>query len=118
MNSEELLGRLRQFSYRVVKLTEGLPETSEARVIKGQILRSAFSAAVYYRSACKADSNKLFREKLGISFEELEETVYWLEVIGDLSLVGQELLSLLLEEGEELCKILAKSLITSRRVKP
>ena len=117
MNSEELLGRLKQFAYRIVKLTKNLPDSPESRIIRGQILRSAFSAAANYRSACKGYSKKSFNAKLGIAFEELDETVFWLEVIYDLQLVKRELLSLLLEEGRQLCRILAKSLITLQKAK-
>lgn len=117
MDSGELLERLKQFAYRIVSLTKKFPDLPESRIIRGQILRSAFSAASNYRSACKAYSRKSFRAKLGISFEELDETVFWVEIIADLQLIKRELLSLLLEEGQQLCKILAKSLITSQGAK-
>jgi four helix bundle protein len=118
MDSVELLNRLKQFAYRIVKLSKNLPDLPESRVVKNQILRSSFSAAANYRSACKAYSKKAFSSKLGIAFEEIDETVFWLEVIADLEFVKRKSLSLLLEEGEQLCKILAKSLITSRNIKP
>ena len=113
MTSKELLERLKQFAYRVVKLTRSLPNSPEANIIKGQVLRSSFSAAANYRSACKAYSKKLFSSKLGIFLEKMDESVFWLEVISDLELIKKEKLSLLIVEGEELCKILAKSIITS-----
>jgi len=56
----------------------------------------------------------MFSSKLGISFEELDESVFWLETISDLQLIKKDKLSLLMKEGEELCKILAKSLITTK----
>jgi four helix bundle protein len=114
LDSEELLNRLKQFAYRVVNLTKVLPDNPEARIIKGQILRSSFSAAANYRAACKGYSRKSFRSKLGIAFEEIDESVFWLEVVSDLELVKKELLSLLLDEGVQLCKILAKSLMTTK----
>jgi four helix bundle protein len=117
MDSGELLERLKQFAYRIVKMAKSLSDFSEGGIVKKQILRSAFSAAANYRSACKAYSKKAFSAKLGISFEELDETVFWLDIIGDIGLIKKELLTLLRDEGEQLCKILAKSLITARRTK-
>ena len=114
MTSKELSERLKQFAYSIVKLTKSLPNNPEANIIERQILRSAFSAAANYRSACKAYSKKMFSSKLGISFEEMDESVFWLEVISDLGLVEKGKLILLINEGEELCKILAKSIITSK----
>lgn len=117
MNAEELLGKLKQFAYRVVRLTRAFPDLPEARIIKNQLLRSSFSAAANYRSACKAYSKKSFAAKLGISFEEIDESVFWLEVINDLELVKRELLNALQEEGDQLCRILTKSVISSRNSK-
>jgi four helix bundle protein len=114
MNSDELLARLKQYAYRIVKMTKSLPNTEESKIIKGQILRAAFSSAANYRSACKAYSKKSFSAKLGISFEEMDESVFWLEAIVDLQLLTPEKLSALLQEGNELSKILAKSIITSK----
>ena len=114
MDRHELLSRIKQFAYRIVKLTKFLPNTPEATIIKGQLLRSAFSAAANYRSACKAYTKKSFSAKLGIAFEELDESLFWLETIADLQLIKKEKLALLMPEGEELCKILAKSIITSK----
>ena len=114
MTSDDLLKRLKQFAFRIVKLTKFLPETPEAKIIKNQILRAAFSAAANYRSACKAYTKKSFSSKLGISFEELDESVFWLEMISDLNLISKETLELLIKEGNKLCKILAKSVKTSR----
>ncbi|MFI5133428.1 MAG: four helix bundle protein [Chitinophagales bacterium] len=116
MTSEELLNRLKQFAYRVVKVTKILPANTESDIIRRQVLRASFSAAANYRSACKAYSKKAFSSKLGISFEEIDEAVFWLEVIADLDLIKKTKLTLLIKEGEELCKILAKSIITSKAV--
>ena len=114
MKSEDLLKRLKQFAIRIVNVTKFLPETPESKIIKNQILRSSFSEAANYRSACKAYTKKSFTSKLGISFEELDESIFWLEMISDLNLIKKDKLDLLIKEGSELCKILAKSIITSR----
>ncbi|HMR91982.1 MAG TPA: four helix bundle protein [Chitinophagaceae bacterium] len=115
MDSGELLNRLKQFAYRVVKLTKHLPDFPESQIIRGQILRSSFSAAANYRSACSAYSKKSFSAKLGISLEELDESVFWLEVIADLGFFKQEVLAGLTDEGGQLCRIIAQSIITSKK---
>lgn len=119
MDEEELLARIRQFAYRVVKMTKFLPLNHESEIIRVQILRSAFSSAANYRSACCAYSKKAFNSKLGISLEEMDESVFWLETISDLGLIKKQKLVLLIKEGGELCKILGRSIITSKsRTKP
>ncbi len=109
MNSAELQLRLKKFAYRLIPLCEALPSKKISKIIEDQLLRSAFSAAANYRAACKAQSDKAFRSKLSISFEEIDETLFWLEVIADTKLIDGDKLSLLIKEADELTRILAAS---------
>ena len=83
-----------------------------SRIIEDQLLRSAFSAAANYRSACKAQSAKAFKSKLSIAFEEIDEALFWLESISDLNLLKKQKLALVPKEADELTRILASSRIT------
>ena len=65
-----------------------------------------------YRSACKAQSEKAFKSKLSIAFEEIDEALFWLEVINDLKLVKSENIASLLKEADELTRILAATRIS------
>ena len=112
MTSEELQKRLKTFAYLTVPLCELLPSNKVSRIIEDQLLRSAFSAAANYRSACKAQSEKAFKSKLSIAFEEIDEALFWLEVISDLKLVISENLTSLLKEADELTRILAATRIS------
>jgi four helix bundle protein len=117
MDSSILLNRLKQFAYRIVKVTDQIPDNLVTKVLKNQILRSGFSGAANYRSACRAYSRRSFAAKLGISLEEVDESVFWLEVIGDLDFIPLKRLQPLIDEGNELCKILAKSILTTKTKK-
>ena len=109
MNSVELQLHLKKFAFRIVPLCESLPAKKISRVIENQLLRSSFSAAANYRAACKAQSAKAFTSKLRISFEEMDESLFWLEVITELKLVGAKKLELIIKEADELTRILASS---------
>jgi len=115
MNADELQKRLKEFAYRIVPLCESLPAKKISRVIEGQLMRSAFSAAANYRAACKAQSAKAFASKLSIAFEEIDESLFWLEAISDLQLVKADKLSLIVREADELTRILASSRKTSQK---
>ncbi|MFN8266031.1 MAG: four helix bundle protein [Chitinophagaceae bacterium] len=115
MNSGELQKRLKDFAYRIVPLCDSLPAKKISRVIEHQLLRSSFSAAANYRAACKAQSGKAFTAKLSIAFEEMDESLFWLEVIADLALLNSSKLSLILKEADELTRILASSRKTSQQ---
>lgn len=107
MTSQELQNRLKSFAYRTVPLCESIPVKKVSKVIEDQLLRSSFSAAANYRAACKAQSEKAFKSKLSIAFEEIDEVLFWLETSNDLNLIQQEKIALLLKEADELTRILA-----------
>ena len=115
MNANELQQRLKSFAYRIVPLCESLPAKKISRIIEDQLLRSAFSAAANYRAACKAQSTKAFTSKLSIAFEEIDESLFWLEVIAELKLLNQKKLELISKEADELTRILASSRKTSQK---
>ena len=111
MTSQELQARLKSFAYRTVPLCKALPPKKISKVIEDQLLRSAFSAAASHRAACKAQSEKAFKSKLSIAFEEIDEALFWLEAINELKLLSQEKIALLLKEADELTRILAATRI-------
>lgn len=115
MNSLELQLRLKSFAYRVTKVCESLPKTKIASVIEHQMLRSSFSAAANYRAASKAQSKKSFVAKLSIAFEEIDESLFWLEALKDLKIIKEEKLTLLLQEANELAAILASARKTMQK---
>lgn len=111
MTSDELQKRLKSFAYSTVPLCDFLPKNKIFKIIEDQLLRSAFSAAANYRAACKGQSDKAFKAKINIAFEEIDESLFWLEVIRDLKLVNEQNLISILKEADELTRILAATRI-------
>ena len=91
-----------------------LPNSTAGRAIGNQIIRSGTSPGANYRAACLGKSDKDFLNKLKIVEEELDETIYWLEIIKDEELVKPKLLEGLLKENEELMRIIVSSIKTMR----
>ena len=86
-NSEELKKRTKAFALRIIKFTEALPRTRAIDVMSKQLLRSATSVAANYRAACRARSQADFISKIGITEEESDETLLWLELLYESGLV-------------------------------
>jgi four helix bundle protein len=80
-------------------------------------MRSGTSPGSNYEEACGAESRADFIHKLGIVLKELKESRFWLNLINRSNLVGPECLKPLLQECQELCAIVAKSIITARENK-
>ena len=115
MNKAEVLKqRTKRFALRVVALFRALPKTEEARVIGRQVLRSATSVAANYRAVCRARSKAEFVSKTGIVVEEMDETVFWLELLVEAGIVKKEKMENLLHEAEELLAIFAASQKTAK----
>jgi hypothetical protein len=71
-------------------LADSLPNTVSGRAIANQIVPSGTSPGANYRSACLGKSGKDFLNKLKMVEmveEELDETLYWLELIEEGNLI-------------------------------
>jgi four helix bundle protein len=112
--ADELEERLIDFAVRVVNLSGSLPRTPAGKHIAGQILRSGTSPAPNYGEARGAESHNDFVHKLRIVLKELNETSIWLRIIERSQLLKRALLSEIIGENKELCRILTASLKTAR----
>ena len=115
MTSEELRIRLKKFAIRILKLADSLPNTASGRAISNQIVRSGTSPGANYRAACLGKSDKDFINKLKIVEEELDETLYWLELIEESGSIKKELITDLMTENHELLKIIISSINTMKK---
>ena len=112
--ADELEERLIDFAVRVIKLSARLPKTPAGKHIAGQILRSGTSPAPNYGEARGGESHADFVHKLGIVLKELNETLIWLRVIERSSILKPDLLTDIIDENRELCRIFTSSLKTAR----
>jgi four helix bundle protein len=113
--AEALKARCTQFAVRVVRLFRYLKQSEEGRIIGKQVLRSGTSVAANYRAACRARSHAEFISKLGIVAEEMDETIFWLELLIRTGTCRPERLGNLLAESKELMAIFDASVRTAKR---
>jgi four helix bundle protein len=67
-----------------------------------------------YRAACRSRSKAEFIAKLGVVLEEVDETVFWLELMLDSGIFPKNRLNSLLKEANELTSIFVTSLRTAK----
>ena len=118
MNDEshfDLRVRTKSFALRVIRLYASLPKITEAQVIGKQLLRSGTSVGAHYREATRARSKAEFVSKIEGGLQELEETVYWLELLSDSEIVSAKRLAGLQLEARELTAILVSSAKTAKQ---
>ena len=109
MKAEDLKRRTKQFALRVLKLVAALPRTLAGKTIGGQLVRSGTSVGANYRAACRARSKFEFIAKIGIVEEEADESAFWMELIIESELLKLPLVQPLLDEANELAKIMSSS---------
>lgn len=118
MTETEFKRRIKGVALRVIRLVAALPKEAAADVIGRQLLRSGTSVGANYRAACRARSRKDMIAKLGIVEEEADESIYWLELLGDSELVSAGRLEDLISEFNELPAMIVASLKTLRSKNP
>lgn len=85
-----------------------------ADVISRQLMRSGTSPAPNYAEARGAESGKDFIHKLKIALKELNESRVWLKIIVRAELIKEEKLESLLDECDQLCRMLSASIHTAK----
>ena len=115
----DILVRTKEFSLRIIRLYGSLPRTTEAQVLGKQVLRSGTSVGAQLREGKRSRSDAELISKNEGALQELEETIYWLELLGESGIVDAEKLSDLIDEADQLTAILVTSVknIKSRRSK-
>ena len=77
--------------------------------------RSASSTGANYRAACRAKSKADFINKLKIVEEELDETLFFLELLVELNIELKEKVTPIYKEGNELLSIIVAAINTLRK---
>lgn len=113
---EPLRSRTKPFALRVMRLVDELPAKPSVRAIGHQLIRSGTSPDANYRSACRSRSVAEFCSKLGIVEEELDESIYWMELLIEGGHIKGQLAPLI-EEANELLSMTVASLKTARKKK-
>ena len=101
--------RTKKFVVDNILFFKNLPKTDEARIIGKQLLRSSSSVGANYRAACRARSQAEFFSKISIVVEEADETLFWMEVMIEASIVTDEKLKPLIQEAKEILAIVSKA---------
>jgi four helix bundle protein len=105
MDKKELQKRLKSLAVKTGKLCIKLPFAPANKVYIDQIIRSSTSSAANYRSACRAKSKADFVNKLKIVEEELDETMFFYEMIAEFNSESKKELRELFMEANQLLSI-------------
>ena len=113
---QDILDRTFEFSVRIVKLTKSLyDDPSVGRILARQVLRSGTSIGANIEEGQSAQSKPDFIHKFSIALKEARETRYWLRLLIASEMVEEHLLSELLNEADEITRVIAKIIVNTRK---
>lgn len=113
--SNEIQDRTYDFALRVIKLCKYLERDKSIKVISNQLFKSGTSIGANVEEAIGAQSKKDFIFKMTIALKESRETYYWLRLLRDSDSVSVDKLSEIIDESEQIIKIISKIIITSQK---
>jgi four helix bundle protein len=103
-----------EFAVRVVRLNQFLTSEMKEFVISKQVLRSGTSVGAMVREAEHAESKPDFIHKLAIAQKEINETLYWLELLFKTDYLNQKEYDALVLQATELLRLLTSIIKTSK----
>ena len=115
--NQDLKLRTKKFALRIIHLYKALPNSVETQTIGKQILRSWTSVGAQYREAIRARSTAEFIIKIESASQELEETLYWFELLIEAEIFSQQKLKYLQKEADELMAIFVSSVKKAKEKK-
>ncbi len=88
------------------------------RLLASQLFRSGTSVAANLEESRAGQSVKDFIHKEEIALKEAREARYWLKLLIKSEIIEQEKIKPLLDESEQIIKILSKSIVTNKKKLP
>jgi four helix bundle protein len=96
------------FAIRIINAYKYLRSEKQGFVLSKQILRSGTSIGANVEEAIGGQSKADFLHKLSISYKEARETIYWLKLLQAINYLTDEVANSLLNDCNEICKIIGK----------
>lgn len=110
-----------RFAIRIVKLYQFLVMEKKEFVLSKQLLRSGTSVGAMVREAEHAESKKDFIHKLAIAQKEINESLYWLELLKETEYLNNTEFDSLNIDAVEIIKLITsiiKSAKTALTINP
>ncbi len=103
-----------RFAIRIIRLYQYLTENKKEYVLSKQMLRSGTSVGANVREADNAESKADFIHKMGIAQKEVDETMYWLELLKETDFLSGTEFDSIHQDAGELLKLIRSIIITAK----
>jgi four helix bundle protein len=104
-----------KFAVRIVNLYKYLCDDKKEFVLSKQVLRSGTSIGAMVREAEHSESKADFIHKLAIAQKEINETIYWLELLQTTNYISDNEFESINNDAVEIIKMITTSIKTAKR---
>lgn len=102
------------FAIRVVKLNQHLQNEKKEYIMSKQLLRCGTSVGAMVREAEYGESKHDFKHKMAIAQKEINETIYWLELLRETDYLTETQFVSINEDAIEIIKLLTTIIKTAK----
>ncbi len=103
-----------KFALRIVKLSQYLNDEKHEFVLSKKVLDSGTTIGVLVEEARQGENRTDFSQKLSVANKEAFKTNFWLRLLRDGSFLNEKQAQSLLDDCEELQKMLISSIKSTR----
>src|SRR5690554_2431198 len=102
------------FAVKVIRLYQFLCEHKREFVLSKQLLRSGTSVGAMVLEAEHAETKNDFKHKMGIAQKEINETIYWLELLKETDYLSIEQFENIHSDAIEIIKLVTAILKSTK----
>jgi four helix bundle protein len=102
------------FAIRIVKLFQYLQTEKKEYILSKQLLRSGTAVGALVREAEHSESKPDFIHKLAIAQKEINETIYWLELLVATGYLSQAQFDSINPDAVEIIKLITSIIKTTK----
>lgn len=102
------------FAVKVIRLYQFLCEHKREFVLSKQLLRSGTSVGAMIWEAEHAETKNDFKHKMGIAQKEINETIYWLELLKETDYLSIEQFEKIHSDAIEIIKLVTAILKSTK----
>jgi len=102
------------FSIRIVNCYKFLMQEKKEFVLSKQLLRSGTSVGAMVREAEHSESKPDFIHKMAIAQKEINESIYWLELLNATDYLSLDLFNSLNNDAIEIIKLITSTIKTAK----
>ena len=103
-----------KFAVRIVKLYKYMCDEKKEFILSKQVLRSGTSIGAMIREAEYSESHSDYIHKMAIAQKEINETLYWLELLAETEYISNNEFESINNDAIEIIKMVTSSIKTAK----